>query len=114
MRVTTDLDDPTRFDIVQSWHRLENISERIEGRISSSGNGIHMRGFGVETDDGLAERYRRICGDDPFRIYLDKKMYWRPSQVLYDEKDGKRSGSWVDTLTELLARYQIENPFLIS
>lgn len=103
--VTVDLDRPTVFQVVRSWHTLESFGGTVRGRVSSSGEGVHLRADGCRTR-GIAERERRIAGDDAKRIDLDIERDYRPSQVLFDSKGGKKAGSWVDDMESLLTEYQ--------
>jgi len=114
MRLTIDLDYPTVFKITKTWLNVERVCTDVKGRLSSSKEGVHIEGWGIETDDPRAIKLRRIYGDDPIRIELDISRYWRVSQVLYDEKDGKQAGNWTDNVDHLVAEYERKNPDVVA
>lgn len=115
-RITVDLDNPSRFEIVRSWYRISDRSEKVKGRVSSSGEGIHLIGEGAEVQSELALKERMVCLDDPSRIEMDQKRPWRPSQVLFDSKtiggdQELTAGDWVESLEKLLGEYNRNNPY---
>jgi hypothetical protein len=105
--ITIDLDWPTKLEIRQAWHRAERLGYAPEGRVSSSGHGVHIRSSNPPSAPiGINESERRYCKDDPARIAGDTENRLPNNQVLWDEKDGKKSGPWADSLHKLIARYE--------
>lgn len=104
--VTVDLDFPTVLQITTVWNRMEKDCEIVQGRVSSSGNGVHLRGTEPPTNDSVAEQLRRIYGDDPKRIQFDIERDNRPSQVLFDSKRGKDAGEWYYHINGVIADYK--------
>jgi len=106
--ITIDLDWPSKLYISMCWHRVEGMGYNPEGRVSSSGHGVHIRSsetpaYPIE----INESERRYCGDDPKRIAGDIDDDLNSNQVLWDEKNGSEAGPWTDSLDELIARYTI-------
>lgn len=93
------------MEITRSWSYLNNIGEDVKGRVSSSGYGIHLRAERA-SDTKLAEAERRIAGDDSKRIALDIERDYRPPQVLFDLKEDKHAGPWVESLDSLIRLYR--------
>jgi hypothetical protein len=110
--VTVDLDWPSRLEIIKSWHRVADMSDAgVEGRVSSSGTGVHIRT--AETPvypTPIAERKRRHAGDDPTRIDGDVSNTLQSNQVLYDCKGESEAREWVGDMEELLDRYVVAVP----
>lgn len=105
--VTVDLDDPTIWEINAAWNRVGMIArEGPFGRVSSSGNGVHIR-----THDTLPEHVpvnahlREWCGDDPVRIKGDIRNAIEQNQVLYDRKGAVEAGEWYTDVGELIMEY---------
>lgn len=107
--VTIDLDRPSRLDIIRVWYNLRHTHPRIlKGRISSSGEGVHIvaaMSSPIEEQEALA--IRRALGDDPNRIIFDEQRpESKPSQILFDSKRGKHAGEWVYDLESLERKYR--------
>lgn len=109
MRITIDLDNPSILEIQQTWHQLSRHGE-VDGRLSSSGSGCHLRVFAGDMSKSENLKLRRIYGDDEKRIEYDMERRHKPFQVLFDRKNGETAGEWIGDLTELTTRYRIKNP----
>lgn len=109
--ITVDLDNPTRFEVVKSWEEVKAFSDGFaEGRISSSGEGVHIRDRQVlPAEVPINERARRVCGDDPTRIEGDKQNRMDRNQVLYSKKGDSEAGEWTDSLEQLIQWYEASN-----
>lgn len=96
-KVTVDLDDADPFDAVRAWSELERAGcVDIEARVSSGGEGFHVRGF-VDADlldaaDVEALRYR--AGDHPRRTYMDRTHVLKPTNVVFTRKGDREAGPW--------------------
>lgn len=107
--VTVDLDKPTRLDIVSAWYNVKSIDPdgNVQGRISSSGEGVHIRSRPVAPFPvPINETERRVCGDDPKRVDIDKENTIESNQVLWDTKYGKEAGEWTTDVNHLVKEYQ--------
>jgi len=104
MRITIDLDSPSRLEILQAWHGLRDYGDPV-GRISSSGRGVHLKihGFTGSWDECL--RIRSQLGDDPKRIEFDMYSVGKPRQILFQRKGTGTVGEWIDAVEVLLQRY---------
>lgn len=130
MRVTLDLDDPTVFDITQAWHRLNSIGGKLHGRVSASGDGVHLEVRHANIPREKSVMYRRIYRDDNLRIAMDHELRDRrmnmPTQVVFEWKKAKGkgpefskygnrrrerhimyAGPWREDLDHLIADYRI-------
>jgi hypothetical protein len=108
MYVTVDLDEPTHDKIAKAWARVSCFGP-VVGRISKSGNGVHIKSKRtVPQDVPPTPLVRWWCLDDEKRIAEDMKNTVDANQVLWDETDGRKAGEWMDSLSELLAEYMIE------
>lgn len=105
-RITLDLDDPTVFEVVRSWHRLDSFGRtEVEGRVSSSGNGVHLKVHGSRRPTDKIDTIRRTLGDDGKRVDIDRDPSEQsPRQVLFGSKPsaGQSAGEWTDDLRQLL------------
>lgn len=92
-RITIDIDPPavkTKTSKALILLKRYGFNKDIEVRISPSGKGRHVVAWS-ETGLPIHElmMLRRICGDDPVRIYLDTKSFRhniRQRQVLFSTK----------------------------
>ena len=109
--VTIDLDTPTRLQILQTWNRLEGIGTP-QGRVSSSGNGVHIRVEDAPEDmhasgpKGLL--FRLFAGDDKSRVYVDGMVRRDPPNVAFDHKPQGDAGRWVRNVEELISELVAE------
>lgn len=107
--ITIDLDRPARVRILQAWYNLSRIGPAtIQGRISSSGEGVHIAARLHEpiTYEAMME-IRRELGDDPRRIYFDEvRPEAKPSQILFDIKRGRAAGEWTTDIEHLQRMYR--------
>jgi hypothetical protein len=83
---TVDLDDCDCIDVHRSFRVLERADAKgIEGRVSQSGTGAHVRGWvcaeGFSPAD--VERLRLRAGDHSRRTRLDRTHKRKPPQVLF-------------------------------
>lgn len=110
--ITVDLDMPGRFSITQAWHRVRrNGTGRVEGRVSASGTGVHIRDTRIlPAEVPENHRVRRHCGDDPKRTNEEAKRSIQRKQVLWDTKGNQEAGPWVSSLDTLLKHYERNNP----
>lgn len=110
-RVTCDLDDARPFDVVRAWHYLKAAgAHELEARVSSSGNGFHVRAWFDDdlVDEAAVERLRYGGGDHPRRVRMDREHHIKPGQVLFSAKWDGEAGEWFDdpwsAVDELLRR----------
>lgn len=105
MYVTIDLDYPTRLEIVTAWKRLESFGD-VEGRLSKSGNGVHLRTTDVPIYPvPIRERQRRIALDDRNRIEADNRSDLNHNQVLWDSPY-----EWTKSVDRLASQYKRKQP----
>jgi len=84
--VTIDLDDCSAVDVHTAFSALRAAdADGIEGRVSQSGEGAHVRGWvcaeGFSPAD--VERLRLRAGDHSRRTRLDRTHKRKPPQVLF-------------------------------
>jgi len=96
-RVTCDLDDARPCDIYRAVYGLRSAGAYdVEVRVSSSGNGAHVRGWfdadDVDADD--VETLRLAHGDHPRRAWMDRTHNVKPHQILFSRKHGGEAGPW--------------------
>lgn len=106
---TIDLDRPTRLDIIRVWYNLRHTRPRVlKGRISSSGEGVHIvAALSSPVNEEELLSIRRALGDDPRRILYDEtRPEAKPSQILFDTKNGKHAGEWVYDIESLERKYR--------
>lgn len=81
----------------------------LEGRISSSGEGVHIRAtYHTPLTDRQSLNIRRALGDDHQRIHYDEtRPEAKPSQILFDRKNGKAAaGQWTRDHEHLQRMYR--------
>lgn len=105
MRITVDLDGPTKADIWKAWYVL-SFYGNPEGRISSSGSGVHVKVHGFRGDLEDTIPIRIIAGDDRKRIWFDLYYKGKPRQIMFTEKKGRYSSEWVSDLGLLMYMYE--------
>lgn len=97
--VTVDLDDAVPLDAYRAVATLRDAGAGdVEVRVSSSGEGFHVRGW-VDADEFDAEgveRLRLAAGDHPKRTMLDRTHRLKPPQMLFTRKPGREAGPWHD------------------
>lgn len=96
-RVTVDLDDADPFDVRRAWNVLRRAdADGLRGRVSSSGEGCHLRGFlpGDGFDAGAVERVRYLAGDHPRRTYMDRTHVLKPTNITFSRKADREAGPW--------------------
>lgn len=110
-RITVDLDNARPFDVVRTWYYLDRAGcYDLEARVSSSGEGFHVRGWieAADADEDTIERLRLGAGDHPRRVRMDREHTIKPAQVLFSRKgDGEASPWFADpwlAADELIAR----------
>lgn len=111
-RVTADIDDATPFGIVRAWRVFASEGVReIRGRVSSGGEGVHIRGV-VDADAAAVEEIRYAAGDDARRTYMDRTHVLKPTNITFTRKPGGEASPWradvwrvVDDLTQSSARF---------
>lgn len=107
--VTIDLDRPSRLQITSTWYNLRySRPMSLEGRISSSGEGVHIRAtYHTPLTDRQSLNIRRALGDDHQRIHYDEtRPDAKPSQILFDKKNGKTAGQWTADHEHLQRMYR--------
>ena len=107
--VTIDLDRPSRLQITAVWYNLRySRPMSLEGRLSSSGEGVHIRAtYHKPLTDRQSLNVRRALGDDHQRIHYDEtRPEAKPSQILFDTKNGKTAGQWTGDLEHLQRMYR--------
>jgi len=117
MRITVDLDEPTKLEIRQSWNRLRNYGDGdVFGRVSSSGMGCHLKVHGFDGDLEDTVLPRLWCGDDTRRAYYDMDWNLKPKQIMFGSKpaDNNHAGDWRESLDHLLADYHLRAPARIK
>lgn len=105
MRLSADLDDPHPVDILQAWRRLSRRCSGLQGRVSSGGDGVHLRGFGFDGTPREAGDVRLFAGDHDARVDYDLDYTRKPSQILFTRKGGRSAGPWVDSPGALVDDY---------
>jgi len=110
MRATLDLDDPAEIDVISAWNRLKNHGDgRVFGRISASGEGIHLKVH--KCDPEQVREIRRRLGDDQKRRDMDAESELKPAQILFSSKPGDKSaGEWTTNLDKLITQYRRQCP----
>lgn len=95
--MTLDLDDAVPLDVVQAYYSMEYLGAlETEARVSSSGEGIHVRAwFPADMSDEAVETLRRSFGDHVRRIELDETHHLKPKQMLFTKKpNGGEASPW--------------------
>jgi len=87
MRVTVDLDYPSRLQVMKSYFNMKAFGE-VEASRSAGGKGYHFVIYGLPISFKGSLRLRRCFGDDLARIGFDEKQTMKPKQVLYTRKEG--------------------------
>lgn len=108
--VTIDLDDATPLDVLRAAAELRSAGcYDVEARVSSSGEGAHVKAWiGADAiDEAGVERLRIGAGDHAKRTELDREHRVKPPQILFTRKPDGEAGPWttpVDAARELVAR----------
>lgn len=105
-QTTIDLDNPTGLRVLMVWHNLQKLGA-IEGRISASGNGVHIR---CKTNRPLTLSevllIRQQHADDVQRIHYDTTApESKPLMILFDKKRGMSADDWLTDPIRLIDRY---------
>lgn len=110
MMVSVDLDKPSRLCILKTWSNARAMfpGTRIRGRISSSGEGVHIV---IDLQEPIPYtamiNARRELSDDHKRIHYDEtRPDSKPCQILFDTKNGKRAGEWTTDIEHLQRMYR--------
>jgi len=85
--VTIDLDDCTPVDVHKAFSALRRAgADGVEGRVSQSGSGAHVRGWVCAEAFSAAdvERLRLRARDHSRRTRLDRTHKRKPPQVLFE------------------------------
>jgi hypothetical protein len=97
-RVTLDLDDATPLDAARGYYGLKDAgADDVEIRVSSSGDGFHVRAwFSGPRDPDVVEDLRFQYGDHAKRVLLDRTHDVKPPQMLftYKESNAGAAGPW--------------------
>lgn len=97
--VTMDWDDPLTW---QELHeRLRFIADhpsvvRLTYRMSANGNWHAKAYFDVDLPDLARWRLRQWWKDSDNRIFMEKNLLSDADENLWDMKDGKRAGRWLE------------------
>jgi hypothetical protein len=108
MRITVDIDGATVYKIRHGWMVLSLVCENVRGRVSASGNGVHLLGdaspeYYITYNEALI--IREAAGDDSARLEIDKLYDGKPRQILFSSKGGLSAGEWVFNLSKLLGAF---------
>ncbi len=87
MRVTVDLDYPSRLKLLKAYYNMRQIGD-VEINRSAGGKGFHLVAYQLPITFEQSIELRRLYGDDPIRIDFDERYHLKPKQVLYTVKDG--------------------------
>lgn len=105
-QTTVDLDNPTGCMVLQVWYSLSNLGT-VTGRISASGNGVHLRcihPFQISFADSILIRQQH--SDDVQRLWFDMQApESKPRMILFDVKRGNIVDDWMDDPNRLTERY---------
>lgn len=85
MRVTVDIDNDSVSKMLFCLVKGIILCRRLPYKIRKTEKGWHLIWKGLNIDEEKSMEYRRILGDDPNRIKLDKNST-RIKQVLFTEK----------------------------
>jgi len=105
-QITIDLDNPTGMRILSTWFNMQSIGA-VDGRISASGKGIHIRCTSPEPLT-LSEvlLIRQQHADDTQRIHYDMTApESKPLMILFDKKRGMSADDWLTDPIRLIDRY---------
>lgn len=103
MRIVVDLDYPSVPEVVYAWTRIQRHGDGVpHGRVSSSGEGVHIKVHGYFGDD--VNELRRRLGTDELAVLYDERGGPDPKQVAFSGKGDKKAGEWTNELNELLAQ----------
>jgi len=92
--VSIDLDDADQLDIIKAWRALDESGvDGIEGRVSSGGEGAHIRGW-IDADAETVETIRYMAGDHARRTYMDRTHVLKPTNILFTHKGDQSAGEW--------------------
>lgn len=87
MRVSIDIDDKNPLKLMFTLIKGIFICKRLPKKIRITRRGFHIVWRGLNIDENTMYRYRRLIGDDPVRIDLDRCSSKRLKQVLFKEKN---------------------------
>jgi len=105
LRITCDYDGNgfiTKFKVVTSWLVLKAISRGLIYGRKSSDCGWHLKCHGLRVSFWTSLLIRFILLEDMRRSLFDLQRLKKPKQMLYTHKNGKASGKWSQSLTEVL------------
>jgi len=114
-RVTIDVDGHGRWEIraLRAYYDLLRWCDRVDVRISSSGDGLHLIGW---TTDSLTldERLdiRRYLSDDRHRVRMDEKRgeVGHTTGVCWTEKRGRAADTDFDDIEAALSHIWESKP----
>ena len=89
MRVTSDLDHSSEFQLLKTYYMTKWISQGGTGydaNISSKEKGIHCIAYGLPITKEKSLELRRWLGDDPVRVHFDEDPQGKPTQILWTSK----------------------------
>jgi len=107
-RVTLDIDayiEDFELTATRAAYQLEHLADKVEVRVSSSGEGVHIIAwFEEQLGKDAKRRLRRTLGDDAKRLELDKRR-WRFRQtdnVLWTRKENGEADQDFDDIDDAL------------
>lgn len=87
MRVSIDIDNKNPLKLGSTIIKGIFLCRRFPKKIRITRRGFHIVWRGLNIDEKTMYRYRRLLGDDPVRIDLDRSSSKRLKQVLFKEKN---------------------------
>jgi len=93
MRVTVDVDNPSRLRVEYPMRVLKLLGGQVFIRKSAS-RGLHIKAHGLNIPFWASLVLRALLGDDRHRVLFDFQRTFKPKQLLFTVKDGKLAGRW--------------------
>lgn len=86
LRITVDIDNKANleYSLKQGYKLLKRRPDVI--RESPNKRGYHLIWYNVNCSEEEMFKFRKLIGDDPVRIKLDKKVKLNFKQVLFTKK----------------------------
>jgi len=109
--ISLDLDSPSVFEVTRAWFYLSRRG-LVQGRVSSSGNGIHIKCFKHGLSEREIETIRMKLGGDTRRIEMDRNSDYKFDQIMFTSKENletnrwETAGPWYKDLYDLVSNYQ--------
>lgn len=94
LRVTVDMDKPSRLKAETVMRILKLLGGWVFIRRSAD-HGLHIKSHGHRIPFWVSLLIRFVLGDDRRRVCFDITRCFKPKQLLFTAKDGKRAGMWL-------------------